>query len=79
MSSGSQGGQKRPAEKPSEPAQQQQEHSNLATLAGQIEAFEAAGEQGKALEAEPQPQAKRPQLGVHSLTQNTTHRRIRCG
>lgn len=43
----------------------------LATLAGQIEFFEElAGEEG------PPPDAKKP-AKVHSLTQNTTHRKIR--
>jgi hypothetical protein len=45
---------------------------NLASLAGQIDFFESA-----ATLVQSEPSVKKPALGVHSLTQNTTHGKIR--
>jgi hypothetical protein len=63
---------KRPLEAEEAPGKVDQ-GSKLSSLANQIEYFEQIVEES---EASP-PAAKKPSLGVHSLTRNTTHRKIR--
>ncbi len=62
---------KRPLEAEGAPKEVDQ-GSKLSSLASQIEYFERIVE-----ESEASPPAKKSTLGVHSLTRNTTHRKIR--
>jgi hypothetical protein len=74
--SGKQGGSKRKATAPTRSvAQPEPPQSSLGALAEQIEFFEALGE-GQGDQERPSKLPAKPP--VHSLTQNTTHRRIRC-